>query len=114
MNSNDAKSNILSTPVSNIQQLGTNYLQIPIAQKPGNIISRTNSQPSIESNINNIRIGQQHQTIKSVILPPNYRTAVMSSPQKGIDYKLILKPVNIQSQPNVCIASNNLSIICMY
>lgn len=81
-------------------------MQIPIAQKSGNIISRTNSQSSIESNINNIRIGQQHQTIKSVILPPNYRTAMMSSPQKGVDYRLVLKPVNIQSQPNVCIMLN--------
>lgn len=87
-------------------------MQIPIAQKPGNIINRTNSQSSIESNINNIRIGQQHQTIKSVILPPNYRT-MMSSPQKGVDYKLILKPVNIQSQPNVCIVLNYLCIICI-
>lgn len=105
LNSNDSKPNILSTPVSNIQQLNTNFLQIPITQKPGSILTRANLQPSTETNnINNIRIGQQHPTIRSVILPANYRTAMVSSPQRGVDYRLILKPVNIQSpQTNVCI-----------
>lgn len=96
---------MLSTPVSNIQQLNTNYVQIPIAQKPASILTRANLQPNTESNnINNIRIGQQpNPSIRSVILPANYRTAMVSSPQKSVDYRLILKPVNIQSpQTNVC------------
>ncbi|CAI6354004.1 unnamed protein product [Macrosiphum euphorbiae] len=92
--STDSKPSTSSTPVSNIQQHNTNYMQIPISQKPGTILTRNNSQPNIE---NNIRIGQ-HQTIRSVILPSNYRAAMVSSPQRGVDYRLILKPVNIQSQ----------------
>jgi len=94
INSTDSKPSISSTPVSNIQQLNTNYMQIPISQKPGTILARSNSQPNID---NNIRIGQ-HQTIRSVILPTNYRTAMVSSPRRGVDYRLILKPVNLQSQ----------------
>lgn len=62
-------------------------MQIPISQKPGTIITRGNSQPSV---------GQQNPTIRSVILPSNYRTAMVSTPRKGVDYRLILKPVNIQ------------------
>lgn len=69
-------------------------MKIPIAQKPGTVLTHSNLQPNIDSNI---RIGQ-HQTIRSVILPPNYRKAMISSPRKGVDYRLILKPVNIQSQ----------------
>jgi len=69
-------------------------MQIPISQKPGTILTRNNTQPNNE---NNIRIGQ-HQTIRSVILPSNYRAAMVSSPRRGVDYRLILKPVNIQSQ----------------
>lgn len=70
-------------------------MQIPIGQKPGTILTRGNLQPNIE---NNVRIGQQQQTIRSVILPSNYRAAMVSSPRRGVDYRLILKPVNIQSQ----------------
>ena len=94
INSTDSKPSTSSTPVSNIQQLNTNYMQIPINQKPGTILTRNNSQPNIE---NNIRIGQ-HQTIRSVILPSNYRAAMVSSPRKGADYRLVFKSVNIQSQ----------------
>lgn len=67
-------------------------MQIPISQKPGTIITRTNSPINIE---NNVRFGQQ-QTVRSVILPSNYRSAMVSSPRKGVDYRLILKPVSIQ------------------
>lgn len=70
-------------------------MQIPIAQKPGTILTRGTLQPNME---NNVRIGQQQQTIRSVILPSNYRAAMVSSPRRGVDYRLILKPVNIQSQ----------------
>ncbi|XP_022168909.1 uncharacterized protein LOC111032763 isoform X2 [Myzus persicae] len=94
INSTESKPSTSSTPVSNIQQHNTNYMQIPISQKPGTILTRNNSQPSID---NNIRIGQ-HQTIRSVILPSNYRATMVSSPRRGVDYRLILKPVNIQSQ----------------
>lgn len=94
INSTDSKPSTSSSPISNIQQHNANYMQIPISQKPGTILTRNNSQPNIE---NNIRIGQ-HQTIRSVILPSNYRTAMVSSPRRGVDYRLILKPVNIQSQ----------------
>jgi len=69
-------------------------MQIPKSQKPGAILTRNNSQPNIE---NNIHIGQ-HQTIRSVILPSNYRAAMVSSPRGGVDYRFILKPANIQSQ----------------
>ncbi|XP_026820234.1 uncharacterized protein LOC113558859 isoform X2 [Rhopalosiphum maidis] len=90
INSTDSKPSSSSTPVvSNIQQLNTNYMQIPISQKSGTILTRNNTQPNIE---NNIRIGQ-HQTIRSVILPSNYRAAMVSSPRRGVDYRLILKPV---------------------
>lgn len=85
MNSNDSKSSTPSTSVSNVQQLNTNYMQIPMAQKPGTILTRNNSQQSI---------GQPNQTIRSVIIPSNYRAA-MVSPRKGLDYRLILKPVSI-------------------
>jgi len=82
-----------STPI--VQQLNTNYMQIPIVQKSGTILNRTNSQPAnIENNIR----GQQHQTIRSVILPPNYRAAMVSTPRKGLDYRLVLKPVNLPPQ----------------
>ncbi|XP_025196684.1 probable serine/threonine-protein kinase nek3 isoform X2 [Melanaphis sacchari] len=89
INSTDSKPSSSNTSVSSIQQLNTNYMQIPISQKPGTILTRNNTQPNIE---NNIRIGQ-HQTIRSVILPSNYRTAMVSSPRRGVDYRLILKPV---------------------
>ncbi|VVC27342.1 Hypothetical protein CINCED_3A021521 [Cinara cedri] len=84
-NSND-KPNISNTPVSNIQQLNTNIIQIPQmaqkAQKPGA----------------NVHVGQLPQTsIRSVILPANYRPATtnVGTPRlpRGVDYRLILKPV---------------------
>lgn len=80
-------------PSSVVQQLNTNYLQIPISQKPRTIINQSNSQLNTE----NIR-GQQQQTIRSIILPSNYRTAMVSGPRKGADYKLVLKPVNLPPQ----------------
>lgn len=88
LNSNDNR------PASNIQSLNTNYMQIPMSQKPGTILTRGNLQPNFE---NNIRIGQQHPTIRSLIIPPGYRP-VVSSPRRGVDYRLILKPVNTQLQ----------------
>lgn len=93
LNSNDIRPSTSSITVSNTQQSNTNYMQIPTTQKQETILTCNNSQPDIE---NNIRFGH-HQTIRSIILPSNYRTAMVSSPQKGVDYRLILKPVNIQS-----------------
>lgn len=52
----------------------------------------------------NTHVGQLPQTsIRSVILPANYRSATTNIgtprlPNKGVDYRLILKPVNIQQQ----------------
>jgi hypothetical protein len=69
-------------------------MQVPISQKSGTILTRGNLQPNIE---NNIRIGQQHPTIRSVILPAGYRPMV-SSQRRGVDYRFILKPVNNQLQ----------------
>lgn len=89
LNSSDNRTSTSNSTVSNIQQLNTNYMQIPIPQKPGTILTRGNTQPSV---------GQQHPTIRSVILPSNYRAAMVSTPRKGVDYRLILKPVNIQLQ----------------
>lgn len=90
LNSNDIRPS-----TSSIQPLNTNYMHIPMSQKSGTIITRGNLQPNIE---NNIRIGQQqHPTIRSVIIPAGYRPMV-SSQRKGVDYRLILKPVNNQLQ----------------
>lgn len=79
-----------------IQQLNTNYMQIPITQKSATIINRSNPQPNIQNNIR----GQQHQTIRSVILPQNYRTAMVSNPRRGLDYRFVLKPLNLPPQVN--------------
>lgn len=79
-------------------------MQIPIAQNPGTVINRGNT-PGID---NNVRIGQQHQTIRSVILPSNYRAA-LASPRRGVDYRLILKPVSIHysiTKKCVCYLNN--------
>jgi len=77
-----------------IQQLNTNYMQIPIAQKSATILNRNNPQPNIQNNIR----GQQHQTMRSVILPPNYRAAMVSNPLRGLDYRLVLRPLNLPPQ----------------
>jgi len=74
-----------------IQQFNTNYMQIPIAQKSASLINCTNPQPNIQNNIH----GQQHQTLRPLILPPAYRATMLSTPQRGVDYKLVLKPVNL-------------------
>ncbi|XP_050530241.1 uncharacterized protein LOC126899395 [Daktulosphaira vitifoliae] len=94
LTSTDGKPRMGNVPVTNIQKFGTNYVQIPITQKSGTILSRGNQHPSTDSNV---RVGQQQHQIRSLILPPNYR-ATMVSPRRGLDYRLILKPVNIQPQ----------------
>lgn len=71
MNS-DNQASSSNTTVANMQQLNTNYVQIPITQKSG-----TNE--------------KQHQTVRSVFLPQNYQ----SSEQTPVDYRLFLKPVII-------------------
>ncbi|XP_050438305.1 uncharacterized protein LOC126844276 isoform X2 [Adelges cooleyi] len=92
--STNSRPRIASVPVTSIQRYSTNYMSIPLTQKPATVLARGGPHPTID----NIRIGpQQHQTIRSLILPSNYR-ATMVSPRRGVDYRLILKPVNIQSQ----------------
>lgn len=93
LNSNDIRPSTSSITVSNTQQSNPNFMQIPTTQKQETIFTYNNSKPDTE---NNICLGH-HQTIRSIILPSNYRTTMVSSPQKGVDYRLILKPVNIQS-----------------
>lgn len=50
-------------------------MQIPKTQKPGT--------------------AEKNKTIPSVILPSNYQSSMLSTPGRGGDYRLILKPVNI-------------------
>jgi len=72
-----------NVPISSLQKINTNYMQIPLIQKPGTVLS-TNT---LRSNVDT-----QHQSIRSVILPSNYRTTV--SPQQGSDCKLVLNSIN--------------------
>lgn len=67
-------------------------MQIPLMQKPGTALS-TNT---LKSNVDAQQQKSQHQSIRSVILPSNYRTAV--SPQQGTDCKLVLNSVNVTTQ----------------
>jgi len=63
-------------------------MQIPLIQKSG-----TNT---LRSNVDNQQPKSQHQSIRSVILPSNYRTAVSS--QQSTDCKLVLNSVNVTTQ----------------
>jgi len=67
-------------------------MQIPLMQKPGTVLS-TNT---LRSNVDTQQQNSQHQSIRSVILPSNYRTAV--SPQQGTDCKLVLNSINVTTQ----------------
>lgn len=96
INSSESRPRTANIPVSNIQRLNSNYMQMTMAQKPGTVITQGGTHPSTD---NNVRIGQQQQTIRSVILPSNFRST-MVAPRRGIDYRLVLKPVNVQSPAN--------------
>lgn len=68
-------------------------------QKSGTVLS-TNT---IKSNVDNQQQKPQHQSIRSVILPSNYRTATVlssqqSSQQQVTDCKLVLNSINVPSQ----------------
>jgi len=77
-----------NVPISSLQKINTNYMQIPLIQKPGTVLS-TNT---LRSNVDTQQQKSQHQSIRSVILPSNYRTTV--SPQQGSDCKLVLNSIN--------------------
>lgn len=68
-------------------------MQIPFIQKSGAVLS-TNT---IRSNDDIQHQKSQHQSIRSVILPSNFRNATVSS-QQGTDCKLVLNSVNIPTQ----------------
>lgn len=65
-------------------------MQIPLIQKSGTVLS-TNTSTDIQQQ------RPQQQTIRSVILPSNYRTATVS-PQQGTDCKLVLNSINVSTQ----------------
>lgn len=67
-------------------------MQIPLIQKSGTVLS-TNVSKS--NDIPQTR--PQHQTIRSVIFPSNYRTASVT-PQKSTDCKLVLNSLNVPTQ----------------
>lgn len=67
-------------------------MQIPLIQKPGTMLS-TNT---LRSNTDIQQQKSQQQSIRSVILPSNYRTTV--SPQQGTDCKLVLNSLNVPNQ----------------
>lgn len=77
-----------NVPISSLQKINSNYMQIPLIQKSG-----TNT---LRSNVDNQQPKSQHQSIRSVILPSNYRTAVSS--QQSTDCKLVLNSVNVTTQ----------------
>jgi len=81
-----------NVPISSLQKINTNYMQIPLIQKPGTVLS-TNT---LRSNVDIQQQKTQQQSIRSVILPSNYRTAV--SPQQGTDCKLVLNSMNAPTQ----------------
>lgn len=68
-------------------------MQIPLIQKSGTVLS-TNVK---RSNVDNQQQKPQHQSIRSVILPSNYRTATVSQ-QQGTDCKLVLNSINVSTQ----------------
>jgi len=68
-------------------------MQIPLIQKSGTVLSTNVIKPNIE--IQHQR--PQSQSIRSVILPSNYRTATVSQ-QQGTDCKLVLNSINVSSQ----------------
>jgi len=78
--------------MSNLQKINTNYMQIPLVQKSGTVLS-TNP---LKSNVDNQQQKSQPQSIRSVILPSNYRTSV--SPHQGADCKLVLNSINVTTQ----------------
>lgn len=82
-----------NVPISSLQKINTNFTQIPLIQKAGTVIS-TNS---IRSNVDIQQQKSQHQSIRSVILPSNYRTASVSQ-QQGTDCKLVLNSINVAPQ----------------
>uniref|UniRef100_A0A2S2Q3N0 Uncharacterized protein n=1 Tax=Sipha flava TaxID=143950 RepID=A0A2S2Q3N0_9HEMI len=82
-----------SVPISSLQKINTNFMQIPFIQKSGTVLS-TNT---IRSNVDNQHQKSQHQSVRSVILPSNFRNATVTS-QQGTDCKLVLNSVNIPTQ----------------
>jgi len=81
-----------NVPISSIQKINTNYMQIPLIQKSGTVLS-TNP---VKSNVDTQQQQSQQQSIRSVNLPSNYRTAV--SPHQGTDCKLVLNSINVTTQ----------------
>lgn len=81
-----------NVPISSLQKVNTNYMQMPLIQNPGTVVS-TNP---LKSNVDTQQQKSQHQSIRSVILPSNYRTSV--SPQQSTDCKLVLNSINVTTQ----------------
>lgn len=81
-----------SVPISSLQKINTNFMQIPFIQKSGAVLS-TNA---IRSNVDIQHQKLQHQPVRSVYLPSNFRNATVSS-QQG-DRKLVLNPVSIPTK----------------
>lgn len=67
-------------------------MQIPSIPKSGTVLSTNTSKLN-----DSPQPRPQHQTIRSVIFPSNYRTASVS-PQKGTDCKLVLNSLNVPTQ----------------
>lgn len=75
-------------------------MQIPIIQKTATVLP---ARTSVD-----VRVGQpqrpQHQAIRSVILPSNYRTAM--SPPRATDCRVLLNSINVPTQVSfACIIS---------
>lgn len=81
-----------NVPISSLQKINTNYMQIPVIQKPGVVLS-TNT---LRSNVDTQQQNSQHQSIRSVIYPTQHQTSV--SPQQGTDCKLVLNSINVTTQ----------------
>lgn len=79
-----------NVPISSLQKVNTNYMQIPLIQKPGTVVS-TNT---LKSNMDIQQQKPQQQSVRSVILPSNYRTAAVSQ-QQSTDCKLVLNSINV-------------------
>lgn len=82
-----------NVPISNLQKINANYMQIPLIQKPGTILTTNASRPNAVGQ----QIKSQNQSIRSVILPSNYRTATVSQ-QRGTDGKIVLNSINLPTQ----------------
>lgn len=82
-----------SVPISSLQKINTNFMQIPFIQKSGAVIS-TNT---LRSNVDNQHQKSQHQPVRSVIIPSSFRNATVSS-QQSTDCKLVLNSGNVPTQ----------------